>query len=106
MPVVEIALLRSVPLFAGLAAPALEGIARALVPVSLPGGAVVIRAGDEGDRYSAIADGEVEVIRDGACVARLGRAEAFGEFALLENVPRTATVVAVTDVRLRCRDET
>lgn len=100
VPLVEIALLRSMPMFAGLPSPALEGIARALERVELPTTAIVIRAGDEGDRFYAIADGEVEVSRDGVVVARLERGDAFGEIALLENVPRNATVTALTDVRL------
>jgi MFS family permease len=100
VPVVEIALLRSMPLFAALPAPALEGVARALEPLELPAGTMVIRTGDEGDRFYAIASGEVEVRQDGEVVAELGRGGALGEIALLGEIPRTADVVALTDLRL------
>ena len=62
VPVVEIALLRSLPLFAELPAPAIEGLAAALTPVQLPAGAVLIRQGDPGDAYYAIAAGELDAL--------------------------------------------
>jgi MFS family permease len=96
VPVVEIALLRSLPLFAELPAPAIEGLAAALTPVELPAGAVLIRQGEPGDAYYAIAAGELDVRQDGRFVRRCGRGDGVGEIALLRDVPRTATVTAHT----------
>jgi len=97
VPVVQIALLRSIPLFAELPAPALEGLAAALTPAEVPAGTILIRQGDEGDAYYAIAAGELDVSKDGHFVRRCGRGEGVGEIALLRAVPRTATVTAHTD---------
>jgi MFS family permease len=96
VPVVEIALLRSLPLFAELPAPALEGLAGALTPVEVPAGTELIRQGDPGDAYYAIAAGELDARQDGHFLRRCGRGEGVGEIALLCSVPRTATVVART----------
>jgi len=96
VPVVEIALLRSLPLFAELPAPALEGLAGALTPVDVPAGTVLIRQGDPGDAYYAIAAGELDAQQDGHLLRRCGRGEGVGEIALLRAIPRTATVVAHT----------
>jgi len=97
VPVVEIALLRSLPLFAELPAPAIEGLAVALTPVRLRAGAVLIRQGDPGDAYYAIAEGELDALQDGQFLRRCGRGEGVGEIALLRAIPRTATVIAHTD---------
>jgi MFS family permease len=96
VPVVEIALLRSLPLFAELPAPAIEGLAAALTPMQLRAGAVLIRQGDPGDAYYAIAEGELDALQDGRLLRRCGRGEGVGEIALLRAIPRTATVIART----------
>lgn len=98
VPVVQIALLRSIPLFTELAAPAVEGLAAALTPAEAPAGAVLIRQGEEGDAYYAVAAGQLDVFQDGRFVRRCGRGEGVGEIALLRAIPRTATVTAHTDV--------
>jgi hypothetical protein len=94
VPVVEIALLRSLPLFAELPGPAIEALAASLTPVELRAGTVLIRQGDPGDAYYAIAAGELDARQDGRFLRRLGRGEGVGEIALLHTIPRTATVIA------------
>jgi MFS family permease len=97
VPVVEIALLRSIPLFAELPPPALEGLAAALTPAEVPAGVILIRQGEPGDAYYAIAAGQFDVSQDGHFLRRSGRGEGVGEIALLRAVPRTASVTAHTD---------
>jgi len=94
VPVVEIALLRSLPLFAELPGPTIEELAASLTPVELSANTVLIRQGDPGDAYYAIAVGELDVEQDGHFLRRCGRGEGVGEIALLHSIPRTATVVA------------
>ena len=100
VPVVEIGLLRSLRLFSVLPPPALEGIARSLEPLEASAGTAIVTQGDEGNHYYAIAEGELEVLVDGARVNTLTRGDGFGEIALLHDCTRTATVSAATDVKL------
>ncbi len=100
IPQVEIQLLRSIPIFAALPAPSLEGVARQLVPVALPTGTVVIREGEPGDCYYAVADGELVVSRRGRVRQMVAHGDGFGEIALIRDVPRQATVTTVSDTLL------
>ena len=71
-----------------------------------PASATIIQQGEPGNDFYVIVNGEVEVIltkeEDGAkiTVGQLGPGEFFGEIALLMEVPRTATVVARTEVEV------
>ena len=58
---------------------------------------MLIRQGDPGDAYYAIAAGELDATQDGHLLRRCGRGEGVGEIALLREIPRTATVTAHTD---------
>ncbi|HEX5938011.1 MAG TPA: cyclic nucleotide-binding domain-containing protein [Actinomycetota bacterium] len=104
IPEREIELLRGTTIFAPLPAPMLERVARNLVPVAATEGATVIREGDHGDRFYAIVAGTVDVDVGGRVIATEGPGSCFGEIALLDDVPRTATVTARSDVRLLALD--
>jgi MFS family permease len=97
VPIVEIGLLRSIDLFALLPPPAVESLARALEPRRLVAGETLIKQGEPGDNYYAVADGTLGVWRDGVEVRTCSRGSGVGEIALLRSVPRTATVRARTD---------
>jgi MFS family permease len=99
-PMAELALLRGVSLLASLPPVVLERLARRAVPVHAPAGATIVVQGEPGDQFFAIARGELDVTVDGRFVRRLGAGDSFGEIALLHEVPRTATVRALSDAEL------
>ena len=87
--------------FAGLTPAEVSLLGNRMERAAVPAGQTVIRQGDAGDALYLIESGDVEVVaRDSAGhatrVATLGPGEFFGEIALLQNVPRTADVVART----------
>ena len=98
------ALLRGVPLFAPLPVAAVENLALRLDPVAVAAGEAVITQGEQGDRFFVIDDGRFEVQIDGRHIREEGPGEFFGEIALLQEVPRTATVRALADGTLYALD--
>ncbi len=86
-----------------------DTIAGRLGQVSVPAGASVVRQGQPAEKFFIILEGSVEVVREEAgaerVVALLGPGQFFGEVAILCDLPRTATVRAVTGVSLLTMDD-
>jgi len=95
-----VAELRRLPAFDTLGADDLAEVLDHGAWRNVPPGETIIEQGDEGDAFYAIGAGQVEVLRDGVVTRTMGPGAHFGEIALLMDVPRTATVVARTPVRL------
>lgn len=90
--------LRSVPLFGGCTDKELSFIATRVDDVDVPRGRTLCKRGESGGDFFIILEGRAEV--DAAPAKRtLGPGEFFGEIALIDNGPRTATVTAATPMR-------
>jgi CRP-like cAMP-binding protein len=90
--------LRRVPLFSACTDDELELIAGATTEVHSKAGDVLAREGQSGREFVVIVEGTAKVRIADREVATLGPGDFFGEIALLDNGPRTATVVAETDL--------
>ncbi len=97
IPVVEIGVLRRLPIFSALPAASLETLAREAGYATFARGAAIITEGEEGDSYHVITHGRVEVSKDGHEIRHMGVGEGFGEIALLHAVARTASVRATEE---------
>jgi CRP/FNR family cyclic AMP-dependent transcriptional regulator len=90
----KIELLGAMPLFDGLDAEDLGGVADRTVEVDYGQGGVIVREGEIGTGFFVIVSGQVRVVRDGETVSTLGPGEFFGELSVLDHRPRNAQVVA------------
>jgi CRP/FNR family cyclic AMP-dependent transcriptional regulator len=92
--------LKAAPLFKGLSRKDLTALARVSEDLEVESGTVLCREGEIGQEFFVIVAGKVKVTRKGRRVAIRGGGDFVGEIALLEEIPRTATVTADTPVRL------
>jgi CRP-like cAMP-binding protein len=87
------------PFFASLSRNELLDLAKATEDMEVEEGKTLTREGARGSEFFVIVEGEVSVTKDGEEVRRLGPGDFFGEIALIEDRPRTATVAAMTPLR-------
>jgi CRP-like cAMP-binding protein len=92
--------LRDVPFFSKLSKRELATVAQQTDEVDVEPGRVLARQGDSGQEFFVIIDGTAEVLRDEAPIAELGPGEFFGEMALLDDDRRTATVKAISPMKV------
>jgi|SRR5919201_4741912 CRP-like cAMP-binding protein len=95
----KVELLSDVPLFAALSKNELGQLASIADEIDLPDGRVLIREGERGREFFIVLEGEAEIRRKGKKLATRGAGEFFGEIALVSDVPRVATVTAVSPLR-------
>jgi CRP/FNR family transcriptional regulator, cyclic AMP receptor protein len=68
--------------------------------IAVAAGDVLFREGDDGDVMFALVEGEVELVRDGVVLEDVGPGSIFGEMALIDPSPRSATAQARTAARV------
>jgi len=90
--------LRRVPLFAGCSEEDIREIASLAHLLRFEDGAVIVPEGEEGLGFYLMLSGEARVLQGDREVNRMEAGDFFGEIALLEGTPRTASVVAVGSV--------
>jgi CRP-like cAMP-binding protein len=96
----DIARLKTVPLFADVPDDELRTIAPFAQETTVEAGRELVKEGQYSYEFMAIEEGEAEVMRGGEHVADLGPGQFFGEIGLLEKSLRNATVSAKSDMRL------
>jgi CRP/FNR family transcriptional regulator, cyclic AMP receptor protein len=98
-------LLHSIPMFEGLSQDDLEQLAKNLVERPLKAGAMIFNQGDAGSEMYIVASGHVNIHLPGEASRRvslkdIARGEYFGELALFDDKPRSASALATTDALL------
>ncbi len=90
--------LGSVPLFQGVKRKELKKLADRMQERTFGEGDTITAEGKSGIGFFVIHDGNATVSIDGKIIRTLGPGEFFGEIALIDSGPRSATIVATTDL--------
>jgi CRP/FNR family transcriptional regulator, cyclic AMP receptor protein len=101
----HVSLLRSIPMFQGLTEEDLSALSSKLVERTFPAGKAIMAQGDAGSEMYIVATGHVNIFLPGESSRRvslkdIARGEYFGELALFDDKPRSASALATTDAVL------
>jgi CRP-like cAMP-binding protein len=96
----RVELLRKVPLFNGCTDKQFSFIATQVEDVDVPAGKVLCTEGESGGDFFVVVSGTAKVERGGKKLDQLGPGTFFGEIALIDQGPRTATVTSTSPMRL------
>lgn len=96
----KIDMLKKVPMFSNLTNRQLMEIARHAQSVPVKAGEVLAKQGSRGWEFFFIVEGKAQVQKNGKTIRKLTSDDFFGEIALIDREPRTATVIADTDMVL------
>jgi MFS family permease len=101
----RVAILEQLGFFASASRNVLERLAGLATEEQVSAGTSIVREGDPADALYVLVDGEVDVTARGEAgeehtIRRMSARSYFGEIGVLERIPRTATVTALTDARL------
>jgi CRP-like cAMP-binding protein len=96
----EVDYLATVPLFSALSRKELAQVVQAAEELDVPAGEELVTEGRVGREFFLILEGNAVVRRNGRKVAELGPGQWFGELSLIDHEPRSATVVAASDMKL------
>lgn len=89
--------LSKVWIFSKLERSDMERIGKVVVPRAYAKGEGIVKEGEQAVAFYVIIKGKVEVTKAGDVLNSLGAGECFGEMALLDGYPRSATITAVED---------
>ena len=93
--------LRSIPIFSELSKKELRTVSRLMTQIDVKEGRALTREGEVGREFMIIMEGTAVVRRNGRKIAELGAGDFLGELAVLSGAPRTADVIASSDMVLQ-----
>ena len=96
----DAARLRSLPLFSSLSRREIRKVARWADELDVPAGTELAKQGEFAHEFFVIEEGTAQVSVDGEVIDELGPGDFFGEIGLMESERRTASVTAITPMRL------
>lgn len=96
----KVLFLKGVSIFSEIPGEVLSQIAQIAEEVGVDKGARIFEEGEPGDSLYLIVNGRVKVHKGPREVAVLGEGECFGEMAILDNEPRSASITALEDALL------